>query len=444
MEGLEKEASDIIDSWVEELIGKLLSAGSEGSKRGLWDRFKGGLYNLFLGRTGSLAQKYNPYYSRNKYGDNLGVKEENALTLSDYNTIKTAIVYAESYVNRSLLIMESDSNKLKFVVMIRQAAKELKQKLMPILSKYSATAKNSEDGTSNTSEPAAMKKPEVAGAEETKPDVPPKARSSTPTARSRPAAAKSRPKAKENTDLKKVEATPQAAPVNTVRSFVDVMKDTLTKKTEPNSEWINDGRLVPEQLPAIVAWASKNLGADISDDDKVDEKIKKEFPDFLGIERHEGGNSLLKSFFNKGSAVGIAKKFLGDKAIAKLEVDEKAVISAMGENPKPPSKKDRPSPEGSSGGFLPRVLEDIYGKAKNREEVLESIYDEVISKAKEIVKGNRNKGAFERKWSGYVKNAAFNLEELKEAIKSDLVKTIVSWEFDGVDEKAIRRIISGG
>ena len=166
---LEQAAHEIIDQWIEDLIRRITSGDSSAPQRGLWDRFKGGLFNLFLGRQGKTAEKYNPYYLRNKFGDDLGVEESINLTLSDYANIKSAVFLTESKVADGVVVSEATYDKLKIVIMLRTAAKELKERLGPLLSKYS--------GVSVPAEPAAAetkpKDPDPAGvAPSTKPKDP--------------------------------------------------------------------------------------------------------------------------------------------------------------------------------------------------------------------------------------------------------------------------------
>ena len=158
---IEKELSDIIDGWMNDLINKLKSGSGSTPQRGLWDRFKGSIANLFYGRTGDRAKKNNPYYWQNRFGDDLGSEVKEWLTLEDYLKLRSIIDGFETDLQNKILLLEGGEN-LRIWWFLRKAAEDLKQKLLPVLSKYAGNVvANPEPKTANkddTSAPTGSKK----------------------------------------------------------------------------------------------------------------------------------------------------------------------------------------------------------------------------------------------------------------------------------------------
>ena len=158
---IEKELSDIVDGWMNDLINKLKSGSGSTPQRGLWDRFKGSIANLFYGRTGDRAKKNNPYYWQNRFGDDLGSEVKEWLTLEDYSKLRSIIDGFETDLQNKILLLEGGEN-LRIWWFLRKAAEDLKQKLLPVLSKYAGNVvANPEPTTANkddTSAPTGSKK----------------------------------------------------------------------------------------------------------------------------------------------------------------------------------------------------------------------------------------------------------------------------------------------
>jgi hypothetical protein len=439
-ESLEQVVSAIIDKWVNELIGKLLSAGSSAPQRGLWDRFKGGLHNLFLGRTGDLAKKYNPYYLKNKYGDDLGATESYRLTLSDYADVRSTIGRAESKIQESMILSESDSSKLRFVVLIRKAAEELKEKLVPVLSRYSGSAEALATGSRE------VDAADAAGKDDDE-DVPSGATKIKPVVDITPASAASSSSSSKPADPGASSSSSSKPKPPVIHSFIGVMNDTIMFRKsgailKPSQDWLSDGKLVSEQLPAAICWASNSFGSEISDDEKVERELKSTLPDFSGFEKkHSGGNSLIKSFLEKGSELKIGSPILKKKLI-ELGVSQE-VLDML--NQEVVDKKKKAADEAaasSSGSEARKTLEDIYDGKNTKEEILKSIDDNLISKIAEQLSGT-GKRTLKRLWKEYVGNASENIGDLRASIKRDLVSTISGWKLKGVNEDSINQIISG-
>lgn len=126
------EIDRAVEIWVSELIKTLTGTGSvpqtAARPRGIWDRFKGTLSNLWHGR----YDKNNPYKWINRFGDDLGVAEESfqieKLSLNDYRLLKETCLELERQIN------EVDGvESLRLVRLIRSAADKLKNDLKTIM-----------------------------------------------------------------------------------------------------------------------------------------------------------------------------------------------------------------------------------------------------------------------------------------------------------------------
>lgn len=119
----------IVDDWIGELKSELLSG--EGLKTpGLWDRFKNSLANFWHG---SYSDK-NPYRYRNMYG-NLGTTTEsvdNRLSLDEYKILRECCDLLEEEVKTAAPVTDQNS-KLKLVQIINKHAKNLKDRLIKVL-----------------------------------------------------------------------------------------------------------------------------------------------------------------------------------------------------------------------------------------------------------------------------------------------------------------------
>jgi hypothetical protein len=142
---VKQEISKIIDQWVDDTLrNKIITPQMDPSKqRGLWDRFKGGLSNLWHGRN----NQNNPYYWKNRFGDDMGAQESfdpSVFTLNEYSLIKSMIDETEKKINESL---PADTEKLKIVKVIKQSAEELKQKLYNIFALNCPTQQQADSPT---------------------------------------------------------------------------------------------------------------------------------------------------------------------------------------------------------------------------------------------------------------------------------------------------------
>lgn len=145
---IKQEISQVIDQWVNDLVKeKLAGPMSPNLQRGLWDRLKGTLSNIWHGR----YNQSNPNYWKNRFGDDLGVEESyspSVFTLDEYKQLRNAVKEAEEVVKENA----ADVEKLRIVRMIRTAAEELKKKLYSIFIKSCSTA--APDGSAAGADPA--------------------------------------------------------------------------------------------------------------------------------------------------------------------------------------------------------------------------------------------------------------------------------------------------
>lgn len=130
---LEKLKNDInkeVDSWVADLKRTLVNPFTPlNRQRGMWDRFKNSVSNLWHGR----YNQSNPYFWQNKLGDDLGATAESFVqmpfSLEEYKELRSICESLEEE------IMEADGTEnLKVMRIIDMKAQELKTKLLNMLS----------------------------------------------------------------------------------------------------------------------------------------------------------------------------------------------------------------------------------------------------------------------------------------------------------------------
>ena len=128
---IQNQVNQIVNAWVSDLKRTLLNPTTGPSqKRGLWDRFKGSMANLWHGR----YNQNNPYFWQNKLGDDLGSTAESfdpsVLSLSDYKELRDICESLEQEINEDV---PAGAENLRIVRLIDAKAQELKQKLMSIM-----------------------------------------------------------------------------------------------------------------------------------------------------------------------------------------------------------------------------------------------------------------------------------------------------------------------
>jgi hypothetical protein len=156
----------IIDNWVKELKMALLDP-SKKTVRGVWDRFKNWMSNMWHGRYSDS----NPYYYQNKFGDHLGATVEYVQarrpTLMEYRSITGKLNEIESLIFEDFTAtgVPQGAENLRLVRIIDQKAQELKQLVNGLVQKASS------EGDSPLAPPSApASPPEAARAEPPKID----------------------------------------------------------------------------------------------------------------------------------------------------------------------------------------------------------------------------------------------------------------------------------
>lgn len=123
----------LVDAWIYELKKSLIgSATSPENRRGVWDRFKNWMSNMWHGR----YDPKNPYSWQNKLGDDLGRQTEayipnpNDFNLNEYKEVKQICDSLEKSLNEEEI---PGTEKLKMINIINQKAQELKDVLKKII-----------------------------------------------------------------------------------------------------------------------------------------------------------------------------------------------------------------------------------------------------------------------------------------------------------------------
>lgn len=127
-----QQINKMVDDWVADLKKTLIDPGTpDGQQRGLWDRFKNSVSNLWHGR---YNQK-NPYFWQNKLGDDLGrtaAPNESFVhmpyNLSEYNSLRIIVNDLEKEINEA-----DGTENLRIVQLIDRKAQQLKAQLASIL-----------------------------------------------------------------------------------------------------------------------------------------------------------------------------------------------------------------------------------------------------------------------------------------------------------------------
>ena len=131
---LSNEISAAVDSWVSDLIRSLVSEPMNPDlKRGLWDRFKGSVSNIWHG---GRTNTNNPYYWKNRFGDELGAQESfnpSFLNLKEYYEIRSIVKKIEEQLNQINEDVTQGAEKLRIVQLIKSSAEKLKMNLYDII-----------------------------------------------------------------------------------------------------------------------------------------------------------------------------------------------------------------------------------------------------------------------------------------------------------------------
>jgi hypothetical protein len=118
---ISSEIDGVVNQWISDLKRELIT-GSSIQNRGIWDRFKNFIANVWHG----YDNENNPYYSINKLGYGLGSKDKNE-SMKSYNDLRETCQSLESKIN------EEDLSNLRIMQIIDKHANMLKTKMKEIL-----------------------------------------------------------------------------------------------------------------------------------------------------------------------------------------------------------------------------------------------------------------------------------------------------------------------
>ena len=134
---IKKDIDNLVIQWVNDLKKQLYSGEAQVKPRSLWDRFKGGLSNLWYGR----QNLQNPYYWKNRLGDELGVRQESRqfntlpFTLEEYKELRNFFDEFEMQLKEEYEETPQTAN-LRINQIINAKANELRQKLDNLLNQH--------------------------------------------------------------------------------------------------------------------------------------------------------------------------------------------------------------------------------------------------------------------------------------------------------------------
>lgn len=134
---IKKDIDNLVVQWTNDLKKQLYSGEAQVKPRSLWDRFKGGLSNLWYGRQNAQ----NPYYWRNRLGDELGVRQESRqfntlpFTLEEYKELREFFDTFEMQLKEEYEETPQTAN-LRINQIINAKANELRQKLDNLLNQH--------------------------------------------------------------------------------------------------------------------------------------------------------------------------------------------------------------------------------------------------------------------------------------------------------------------
>ena len=118
---ISSEIDNVVNQWISDLKHEIIT-GSSIQNRGIWDRFKNFVANVWHG----YDNKKNPYYSINKLGYGLGSESKNE-SMKSYNDLRETCQSLESKIN------EEDLSNLRIMQIIDKHANMLKAKMKEVL-----------------------------------------------------------------------------------------------------------------------------------------------------------------------------------------------------------------------------------------------------------------------------------------------------------------------
>lgn len=460
-----KAMSKMVDDWVAELISKLTSKNFSGPKRGLWDRFKGGLHNIFYGRD----NEENPYYWRNRFGDDLGVSEQprKRLSLSEYAGLKDAVNKAEQIVDGLLIEDASPVENLKIVKTLRTAAEDLKKRLAVLFSaapsgpspssvppkrptrppeakpgqrdmdtspkKDMAPPPADDDGKENTSAPAEVGEKAQEEPEQLKTE-PEDKKPQSPATEKKPA---EEDPATGNDDKKAKKGSFRAA----LEEAIELVKSGKRASIVPEDSWLTDrGYLKGSAVPKAMVWLGMKPHVDVSNDEDVKRELSKALAAFKKITTEfKKGSSLLRTMKQNIPTGDFKKKMI------ELGVDEEKIDALDVADPEPKTVEVSSDDPADAGAVRePRdLLKSLYEGKKETSEIIDEIRKKLIMKIFESAKDYEKKSILE--WWKKTKEEKSKLdpEKMIEFINNELINQILNFKISAVrKEEDIMKILS--
>jgi len=130
---LANEIDKVVNDFINKLKQELIHGSFQQAPRGIWDRFKGSVANIWYGR----RNPENPYYWQNKLGDYLGRQNESVLPkmgLHEYKVLKSTCDSIESAITEAM--DEPNVSNLKITQVINNSAEHLKTALKGLLKRF--------------------------------------------------------------------------------------------------------------------------------------------------------------------------------------------------------------------------------------------------------------------------------------------------------------------
>lgn len=260
---IQEKVFELIDQWVEEMLNSIIN-NKPVQKRGLWNRFKGGVANMIYGR----QNEKNPYYYLNRFGDQLGAQEstQKRMGLKSYLVLKECVETTEVNLTEAL---DDNLEKLNIVKTIRQEADKLKQKLDVIFKNIASEELNK--GNTPPPHPPSSSSSSIAplpssSSSTAPPPTPSSSSSSTATSSSSSSAVKPKPKPKPKTSSS---SSSVATPPPSSSSSSMGSKPKSKPKTRPvagsssSTEGVDSSGAVEENLILSKIYAKQDSQDDL-------------------------------------------------------------------------------------------------------------------------------------------------------------------------------------
>jgi hypothetical protein len=394
---IKQQINAVVDRWVNDTISSLTTGKPGVQPRGIWDRLKGTFYNLRYGRD---DKQNNPYYWRNRFGDEMGAQESQSpkgMTLSEYNVLRSAVGATERVVNE---VDSSETEKLRLVQVIRRAAEDLKSRLHSILDSWetSDAAPSPAPAPENSPAPAPKTAPITPEPGEEEPATASTAQS---TPEDNPASVETDPAAGTKLTTKDPsKSTAEEKEIKIKKGIREAIRvrnnNSELSKLKPQESWLSSGgKIIAEKMPWVIAWISTtdveyddtSVETVLKNKDRVGEKFAERFTGLSWKITGQNG-TLIRNF--KRSLPGISEKdfnkILSDLTKGEIvdfnklpgktsTVVEKATAKKKTEKKKsaatnPPKKEDKESKQAVASqepAGIPEKKEDKESKSTNQE-----------------------------------------------------------------------------